>query len=174
MLPHNHSCHAFNTFRSEQSCGCVADILFTCIFLIKTFEFQNNNIIYYTYKFWGEFMSVTNNHSCWMQSIKTMRGPRQEHLVATTKGLTTHKSYSWDHVSINHFDGLVQDCSISIASALEILQSCNEPSIYMFSRWQRKVNNKSVAYPVVMPLCVANKPVILWLIDSISNRQIMK
>ena len=28
-----------------------------------------------------------------------------------------------------HFDGLVQDCSISIANALEILQSCIKPSI---------------------------------------------
>ena len=28
-----------------------------------------------------------------------------------------------------HFDGLVQDCSISIANALEILQSCTKPSI---------------------------------------------
>ena len=29
-----------------------------------------------------------------------------------------------------HIDGLVQDCSISIANALEILQSCTEPSIF--------------------------------------------
>ena len=31
--------------------------------------------------------------------------------------------------SQGHFDGLVQDCSISIANALEILQSCTKPSI---------------------------------------------
>ena len=29
-----------------------------------------------------------------------------------------------------YVDGLVQDCSISIANALEILQSCTKPSIY--------------------------------------------
>ena len=29
-----------------------------------------------------------------------------------------------------HINGLVQDCSISIANALEILQSCTEPSIH--------------------------------------------
>ena len=29
-----------------------------------------------------------------------------------------------------HFDGLVQDCSISIANALEILHSCTKPSIW--------------------------------------------
>ena len=29
-----------------------------------------------------------------------------------------------------HFDGLVQDCSNSIANALELLQPCTKPSIY--------------------------------------------
>ena len=31
-------------------------------------------------------------------------------------------------VLIWHIDGLVQDCSISIANALELLQSCAKPS----------------------------------------------
>ena len=31
---------------------------------------------------------------------------------------------------INHIDGFVQDCSISSANALEILQSCSKPLIY--------------------------------------------
>ena len=31
-----------------------------------------------------------------------------------------------------HFDGLVQDYSISIANALEMLQSCTKPSIYLW------------------------------------------
>ena len=31
-----------------------------------------------------------------------------------------------------HFDGLVQDCSYSSANALESLQSCTKPSIYLF------------------------------------------
>ena len=30
----------------------------------------------------------------------------------------------------DYIDGLVHDCSISIAKALEILQSCTKPSIY--------------------------------------------
>ena len=30
--------------------------------------------------------------------------------------------------AIQYIDGLMQDCSISIASALEILQSCTKPS----------------------------------------------
>ena len=32
-------------------------------------------------------------------------------------------------ISQKHFNGLVQDCSNSIANALELLQSCTEPSI---------------------------------------------
>ena len=34
---------------------------------------------------------------------------------------------------ILNIDGLVQDCSISIANTLEILQSCTKPSIYISS-----------------------------------------
>ena len=32
----------------------------------------------------------------------------------------------------NHFNGFVQDCSISTANALEILQSCTKPSIWCY------------------------------------------
>ena len=31
---------------------------------------------------------------------------------------------------VGHIDGLVQDCSNSIADALELLQSCTKPSIW--------------------------------------------
>ena len=34
-----------------------------------------------------------------------------------------------------NFDGLVQNCSISIACALEILQSCTKPSIWSWAVW---------------------------------------
>ena len=37
-------------------------------------------------------------------------------------------------VLIWHIDGLVQDCSISIANALELLQSCAKPSIWWHHR----------------------------------------
>ena len=33
-------------------------------------------------------------------------------------------------ILLAHIDGLVQDCSNSIANALELLQSCTKPSIY--------------------------------------------
>ena len=40
----------------------------------------------------------------------------------------------WD--VIIHVDGLVQCCSISIAYAMEILQSCTKPSVYaLFVGW---------------------------------------
>ena len=38
-------------------------------------------------------------------------------------------------VSIDHVDGLEQDCSISIADALEILQSSNMSSMYTLVLW---------------------------------------
>ena len=38
-----------------------------------------------------------------------------------------------------YIDGLVQDCSISIANALEILQSCPKPSIY--PHYQSSIEN---------------------------------
>ena len=37
-----------------------------------------------------------------------------------------------------YIDGLVQDCSNSIANALELLQSCNEPSIYIYESYIHK------------------------------------
>ena len=45
--------------------------------------------------------------------------------------------FSWKHK--DHVDGLVQDCSNSIANALELLQFCTEPSMlcYIFS-WKQK------------------------------------
>ena len=45
----------------------------------------------------------------------------------------------------NHVDGFVQDCSNSIANALEILQSCTKPSIwYYFVLWN---GIKKMRYP---------------------------
>ena len=41
---------------------------------------------------------------------------------------------SWEilwNANPHHIDGLVQDCSDSIANALESLQSCTKPSIYV-------------------------------------------
>ena len=37
--------------------------------------------------------------------------------------------WTWNYSWIKHINGLVQDCSNSIANALELLQSCSKPSI---------------------------------------------
>ena len=38
-------------------------------------------------------------------------------------------------ITIAYIDGLVQDCCISIANALEILQSCTKPSIFLWGQF---------------------------------------
>ena len=45
--------------------------------------------------------------------------------------------------TLTHFVGLLQDCSNSIANALELLQSCNKPSIYasLGQWWVEHTNN---------------------------------
>ena len=51
-------------------------------------------------------------------------------------GLEISKKFSFARLqnsvffSTNYIDGIVQDCSISIANSLEILQSCTKPTIY--------------------------------------------
>ena len=52
----------------------------------------------------------------WHQCVKLIKG-------------VFHMYILW----IYHIDGFVQDCSISIANALEILQSCTKPSICTLS-----------------------------------------
>ena len=42
----------------------------------------------------------------------------------------------WWLCSLMHVDGLVQDCSISIANTQEILRSCTKPSIYIYMHHQ--------------------------------------
>ena len=44
--------------------------------------------------------------------------------------MNMHKKVMNMHVTVPNTDGLVQDCSNSIANAMELLQSCTKPSIY--------------------------------------------
>ena len=44
---------------------------------------------------------------------------------------TSHYSKQFYYITMDYIDGLVQDCSNSIANALELLQSCTKPSISM-------------------------------------------
>ena len=43
--------------------------------------------------------------------------------------LTRQQVTAWTYFTEANTNGLVQDCSNSIANALELLQSCTEPSI---------------------------------------------
>ena len=62
----------------------------------------------------------------------------------------------------NYIDGWVQDCSISIANALEILQSCTKSSIYVCNLMQERRNSKCVNNGVTSLLHEAIG--IVWLI----------
>ena len=62
-----------------------------------------------------------NYWKCWLESIGAV------HVSAdVTISLRS---------TISHIDGSVQDCSISSANAMEILQSCTKPPIYQIHLW---------------------------------------
>ena len=72
----------------------------------------------------GEFNAMYINKACVITFARRMRSSR--HLVRARWG--------WKGFDVvigrKYIDGLVQDCSISFANALEILQSYTKPSIY--------------------------------------------
>ena len=47
-----------------------------------------------------------------------------------------------------NIDGFVQDCSNSIANALELLQSCTEPSIYSYITDVRDSAHEELTLPM--------------------------
>ena len=49
------------------------------------------------------------------------------------------------YLVITYIDGLVQDCSISSALAMEILQSCTEPSIYTMRESTRSTTTQKTS-----------------------------
>ena len=55
--------------------------------------------------------------------INRAEGPNVDHAAYIVE--TTYKTV---YDTILHTDGLVQDCSNSIANAMELLQSCTKPS----------------------------------------------
>ena len=75
--------------------------------------------------------------------------------------------FSQNSLETLHIDSLVQECSISIATALEILQSCTKPSIYVsagygFDKWSESYYSSDTNYAVnfltwkpVVPRCVS-------------------
>ena len=78
-------------------------------------------------------INTWTNHPCWRRSViihpwKIDRGPH-------------HNEY---------IDGLVQDCSNSSASAMELLQSCAEPSILSHSVISKHSKRPAVAIDIVI------------------------
>ena len=66
-------------------------------------------------------------------SLAFVRGIHRGPVNSLHKWPVTLKMFPFDDVvmeyEIDHSDGFVQDCSNSIANALELLQSCTKPSI---------------------------------------------
>ena len=64
----------------------------------------------------------------------------EKRLVYSIVHIRKSQNYVFRSFTSDIFYGLVQDCSNSIANALELLQSCTEPSIYSYSsvviHWQ--------------------------------------
>ena len=71
-----------------------------------------------------------------------------------------------------HINGLVQDCSISSALAMEILQSCTKP-VYYFNIYKTCFENKCAHAQNRCMVCTLScfVPVCLWLILSILFRK---
>ena len=80
-------------------------------------------------KFWGSLKFHTAKYHWHMLKDNTCISYRFQ----IWRGLRAHESY-WNspEVAWLYLDDLVQDCSNSIADALELLQHCTKPSIYKY------------------------------------------
>ena len=56
-------------------------------------------------------------------------------MVEFAPGSVNHHYGSWYTWQVDYINGLMQDCSNSSASAVELLQSCTKPSI----SWQNDI-----------------------------------
>ena len=55
----------------------------------------------------------------------------------TTRALSTFSNLYNQHKWYLNIDGLVQDCSLSGALAMKLLQSCTKPSVYAITWWTK-------------------------------------
>ena len=76
---------------------------------------------------------VTSAFSPDLRWIKYIRSCFLKNVGKKFLEMIMHREHGWCNICkiLVHIDGLVQDCSISMANALEILQSYTEPSIYV-------------------------------------------
>ena len=71
----------------------------------------------------------------------------------------------WVKQSIFHTEGWVQDCSNSIANALELLQSCSKPLIYVMQQSYRPLYIHCYGYHEFIIRCmhtISSKPLTHW------------
>ena len=68
-------------------------------------------------------------------------------LMIKLQGVST----KW-HIYPYHFDGLVQDCSISSASAMEMLQSCTKPLTFFIRLWPETLGQYQINWDFVQSL----------------------
>ena len=79
------------------------------------------NQLYFPQHVLGEIWSIKQ----WM-SVISSRGQKCIHMNDTVGGVRLHTLFT----ELGYVDGLVQDCSISIALAMGILESCTKPSMW--------------------------------------------
>ena len=74
--------------------------------------------------------SLGNRHGCvyMMNSMQPINGHNTYGCYRDARCINSICIFLYCHIAF-HFDGLVQHCSISIALAMEILQSCTSPLI---------------------------------------------
>ena len=96
------------------------------------------NILLYFWIYWSQNMMlllhVMLNDLKYMYTYFVHTNDVVHECPALVRTIARYKKYAADYWETNvdpdHIDGLVQDCSISSALAMEILQFCNKPSIY--------------------------------------------
>ena len=75
-----------------------------------------------------------------------------------TQSLHTTNKYWWQNTKGSeqnyHIDGLVQDCGIAIAHAIEILQSCTKPSICLAQSCTCKNNSLAPSHQTKLSLII--------------------
>ena len=95
----------------------------------ETTEGWRLNIFLQTWYFWQRVVDNKFAREC--QLLLVMIWPDMLVSPLLSWGLLTDCLSKWQlGVFQYHIDGLVQDCSNSIANALELLQSCTKPSIW--------------------------------------------
>ena len=67
-----------------------------------------------------------------------------------------------DDIALGYIDGLVQDCSNSSALAMELLQSCTEPSIWLCVIWCHAYAVHLCGWKWKFLMQCSENPVVIW------------